>query len=370
MRGHRARLQQLRQAVAAEPEEEAVSALSAAAGGGHAPGLAPAGPHDRDVPAPARQLAARLSALFERDVEIVERLNDAQHRLQDANERLWSGLAPDAFGAHLRRRHGRGDRHEPGRRADPRRRSRCQQRDARGSPARPRDDSPRVLPLPVPRGGAASSRSRSANSPSSSQTRSARLVSAQQAQQANVHELARVAAERHRAVSRYRASVVQGTLRAYYFQLRLSVEDYEFPHFNPGRDANALARQVLVEDTKIGNSYLRHSPTPYNFELASFTERLRALQRKGSSATPTRSPATSSAPTISLSDGTGTLAGFVANNAGARLGFGPIDIDHSFLADALALSDDITETFPIRGDITADRATPPRGVNSRPALPR
>ena len=50
------------------------------------------------MPAPARQLAARLSALFERDVEIVERLNDAQHRLQDANEQLWSGLAPDAFG--------------------------------------------------------------------------------------------------------------------------------------------------------------------------------------------------------------------------------------------------------------------------------
>jgi hypothetical protein len=50
------------------------------------------------VPARARQLAARLSALFERDVELVERLNDAQHRLQKANEQLWSGLAPDAFG--------------------------------------------------------------------------------------------------------------------------------------------------------------------------------------------------------------------------------------------------------------------------------
>ena len=75
-----------------------MSAVSAAAHSAHAPGLAPAGPHDRDVPAPARQLAARLSALFDRDVEIVERLNDAQHRLQDANERLWSGLAPDAFG--------------------------------------------------------------------------------------------------------------------------------------------------------------------------------------------------------------------------------------------------------------------------------
>jgi len=52
----------------------------------------------RAVPALARELAARLSALFERDVEIVRRLNDAQRRLHDANERLWSGLAPDAFG--------------------------------------------------------------------------------------------------------------------------------------------------------------------------------------------------------------------------------------------------------------------------------
>src|SRR4051794_23037777 len=53
---------------------------------------------DRVVPALARELAARLSALFERDVTIVGRLNDAQHRLADANERLWSGLSPDAFG--------------------------------------------------------------------------------------------------------------------------------------------------------------------------------------------------------------------------------------------------------------------------------
>jgi hypothetical protein len=53
---------------------------------------------DRVVPALARELAAQLSALFERDVTIVRRLSDAQHRLTDANERLWSGLSPDAFG--------------------------------------------------------------------------------------------------------------------------------------------------------------------------------------------------------------------------------------------------------------------------------
>jgi hypothetical protein len=52
----------------------------------------------RTVPALARELAGRMSALFERDVEIVGRLNDAQRRLRGANERLWSGLSPDAFG--------------------------------------------------------------------------------------------------------------------------------------------------------------------------------------------------------------------------------------------------------------------------------
>ena len=53
---------------------------------------------DRVVPALARELAARLSVLFDSDVEIVERMNDAQRRLREANERLWPGLSPDAFG--------------------------------------------------------------------------------------------------------------------------------------------------------------------------------------------------------------------------------------------------------------------------------
>lgn len=49
-------------------------------------------------PARARELAARLAALFERDCEIVARLNDAQRRLRGASERLWSGGSPDAVG--------------------------------------------------------------------------------------------------------------------------------------------------------------------------------------------------------------------------------------------------------------------------------
>jgi len=56
---------------------------------------APVDTDHRAVPAHARQLAARLSALFDRDVEIVKRLNDAHQRLANANQQLDAQPAPD-----------------------------------------------------------------------------------------------------------------------------------------------------------------------------------------------------------------------------------------------------------------------------------
>lgn len=50
------------------------------------------------VPARARELAGAISVLFTRDAAIVARLADAQRRLASANDRLWSGLHPDAIG--------------------------------------------------------------------------------------------------------------------------------------------------------------------------------------------------------------------------------------------------------------------------------
>jgi hypothetical protein len=52
---------------------------------------------DRAVPAHARELAAQLSALFQRDVEIVKQLNDAHDRLAHANDQLYPGRVPDAL---------------------------------------------------------------------------------------------------------------------------------------------------------------------------------------------------------------------------------------------------------------------------------
>ncbi|MGH2913645.1 MAG: hypothetical protein ACRDMX_01530 [Solirubrobacteraceae bacterium] len=77
-----------------------MSSANAAAASAQAPGpgLTVGDGDDHALPAHTRELAARLSALFERDVEIVKRLNDAHHRLDNANERLDSGRAPDASG--------------------------------------------------------------------------------------------------------------------------------------------------------------------------------------------------------------------------------------------------------------------------------
>jgi hypothetical protein len=58
----------------------------------------PAGGARPTVPNQARGLATQLSALFHQDSKIAGRLNDAHRRLRHANDRLWSGLAPDAFG--------------------------------------------------------------------------------------------------------------------------------------------------------------------------------------------------------------------------------------------------------------------------------
>ena len=60
--------------------------------------VTPAHGNGRQVPAQARQLAGRLSALFRTDSLIAGRLGDAQRRLTQANDRLWSGLHPDACG--------------------------------------------------------------------------------------------------------------------------------------------------------------------------------------------------------------------------------------------------------------------------------
>ena len=65
-----------------------MSTASPTAAGAKEPGPRRPGAEHGAVPAHARQLAAQLSTLFQRDVELVQRLNDAHRRLANANERL------------------------------------------------------------------------------------------------------------------------------------------------------------------------------------------------------------------------------------------------------------------------------------------
>jgi hypothetical protein len=53
----------------------------------------------RIAPISARTLADELARLFEADVVLAERLNDAHQRLLAANDRLWTGLHPDGLQA-------------------------------------------------------------------------------------------------------------------------------------------------------------------------------------------------------------------------------------------------------------------------------
>jgi hypothetical protein len=72
-----------------------------------APGQSAHHPGDRDVevdmtaravPDRARTLARELAGLFTRDRDLAIAQNDALQRLRDANDRLWSGLAPEGLG--------------------------------------------------------------------------------------------------------------------------------------------------------------------------------------------------------------------------------------------------------------------------------
>ena len=135
--------------------------MNATPAAAHAPRHTPAGTHHtRAVPAHARQLAAQLSALFDRDVEIAKRLNDAHHHLRQAGERLSSGLAPDAFGLTDNDAGDGRDRPKPDRQTAPRRRAHGHQPGARGSQAVTLADPPQLLPVPGSVRGASAARVR------------------------------------------------------------------------------------------------------------------------------------------------------------------------------------------------------------------
>jgi hypothetical protein len=153
--------------------------------------------------------------------------------------------------------------------------------------------------------------------------------------------------------------MIEVQLTASDFQLELYVDGYEFPDFDTGRDGNALACEIELDLRRRLDLHAAHSQLIlYTFELADFVDQLRALEHAQNGQATLGDPDPHSgdelALTIRLNEQSGTLDGFLADTATARLSFEMIDIDREFVRDALAQFAAIVEAFPVRGDITAD----------------
>jgi hypothetical protein len=153
--------------------------------------------------------------------------------------------------------------------------------------------------------------------------------------------------------------MIEVQLTANGFQLELYVDGYEFPEFDTGRDANALACEIELDLQQRLNLHAAHNQLIlHTFELASFVDQLRALQHAPNGQATLGNPDEESGDqfglTIRLNSTAGTLDGFLADTATARLSFELIDIDREFVRDTLARFAAIVEAFPVRGDITAD----------------
>jgi len=152
--------------------------------------------------------------------------------------------------------------------------------------------------------------------------------------------------------------MIELQLTANDLQLELYVDGYEFPDFDTGRDANALACEIELDLGRRLDLHASHAQLIlYTFELADFIDQLRALEHAPDGQATLGDPDEQSGDelglTITLSDGHAALAGFLADNT-TRLSFETIDIDRSFLSHMLAQLATILDAFPVRGDPAAD----------------
>jgi hypothetical protein len=153
--------------------------------------------------------------------------------------------------------------------------------------------------------------------------------------------------------------MIEVQLTANGFQLELYVDGYEFPEFDTGRDANALACEIELDLQRRLDLHAAHNQlTLHTFELSSFVDQLRALEHAQDGQATLGDPDEESGDqfslTIRLNGTAGMLDGFLADSAATRLSFEMINIDRAFVRDALAQFAAILQAFPVRGDITAD----------------
>ena len=151
--------------------------------------------------------------------------------------------------------------------------------------------------------------------------------------------------------------MIEAKLSANHFELELYVDGYEFPDFDAGRDGNALTCEIELDLQGRLDLHAAHTLILYTFDLADFVDQPGKLEHAQDGEATFGDQDESGDEfglTVTVNDGQGTLAGFLADSTTTRLRFEMIDIDRSFLSDTLAQLTTIINAFPVRGDPAAD----------------
>jgi hypothetical protein len=126
---------------------------------------------------------------------------------------------------------------------------------------------------------------------------------------------------------------------------------YEFPQIETGDDANWVTAEAELAATGGASSYTaRQRMTLQTTELARFRDELGALDAELSGTAEYSHLEDEIGVTIELKRGKGTLSGFIQDHVGPELRFESVEIDQSFVRQALSQFDSLVRAFPIRGD--------------------
>ena len=124
---------------------------------------------------------------------------------------------------------------------------------------------------------------------------------------------------------------------------------YEFPSLTTGDDANWVNAELDLAATGRASSYsARQSVTLQTKELESFRDELRALAAKRSGKAWYAHLEEELELIVELKRGKGTLSGFVQDHVGPELRFEQVEIDQTFVREALGQFDALVSAYPVR----------------------
>lgn len=125
---------------------------------------------------------------------------------------------------------------------------------------------------------------------------------------------------------------------------------YEFPQIRVGADANWVNADIDLVVGRTSSYTARMSLTLRTDELAGFLDELCALDTDLTGEAELTHLEEEIGLTVRLKRGKGSLEGFVQDHVGPELRFSDIEIDQTFVREALKQIDAVVSAFPVRGN--------------------